>query len=160
MKVSRFFAALVLISAPLSPLAFGQASQSSAGALKAPLPACSGVYSIVRLVELKHGVSIDQYMEALAAHQAWYKKHGYDDVIYAARVIERDTGSGHAMYSKHLMLTYHYFKPTSPHPTKDAEWAAFVKMYTDRSDLKESYFDCIPMAHAPHSMKMAPSAMK
>jgi hypothetical protein len=128
--------------------------------LEAPLPACSGVYSIVRLAELKSGVTIDQYMAAVAAHQAWYKKHGYDDVIYTARVIERDEGSGHPMYSKHLMLTYHYFKPTSPHPTKDAEWDAFVKMYTDTSDLKESYFDCVPMAHAPHSMKMASGATK
>ena len=153
MKVRSFFAALVLIGAPLTPLAFGQSSQSSAGALESPLPACSGVYSIVRLVELKHDVTIDQYNVALAAHQAWYKQHSYDDVIYAAPVIEREEGSGHARYSKHLILTYHYFKPTSPHPAKDAAWDAFVKLYTDTSDLKETYFTCTPMEHAPRSMK-------
>jgi hypothetical protein len=153
MKVRSFFAALVMISAPLTPLAFGQSSHSSAGVLDAPLPACSGVYSIVRIVDLKPGTTIDQYNAALAAHQAWYKQHSYDDVIYAAQVIEREEGSGHARYSKHLMLTYHFFKPTSPHPAKDAAWDAFVKMYTETSDLKESYFNCVPMEHAPHSLK-------
>jgi hypothetical protein len=121
--------------------------------LDAPLPACSGVYSIIRLVELKPGVSIDQYMTAMKAHQAWYKQHGYDDVIYSAQVIERDSASGKAAYSSHSILTRHYFKPTSLHPTKDAAWDAFVKMYTDTSDLKETYFTCTPMEHAPRSMK-------
>jgi len=153
MKFSRFFSALVLIGAPLTPLAFGQSSQSTAGALDAPLPPCSGVYSIVRIVDLKPGVTSDQYDAALKAHQAWYKAHSYDDVIYSAPVIERDNGSGHAMYSRHLILTYHYFKPTSPHPAKDAAWDAFVKMYTETSDLKESYFSCVPMNHAPRSLR-------
>jgi hypothetical protein len=159
----RILTALItpaVLFASLTPLAFGQASQSSAGMLEAPLPACSGVYSIIRLVELKPGVTVDQYMTALKAHQAWYKKHGYDDVIYAAQVIERDSASGKAVYSSHSILTRHYFAPTSPHPKKDAEWDAFVKMYTDVSDLKETYFTCTPMAHAPRSMKLGSGTMK
>ena len=153
MRILTALTAPVVLFASLSPLAFGQSSQSSAGALDAPLPACSGVYSIIRIVDLKPGVTIDQYDAALKAHKAWYKQHSYDDVIYSAPVIERDNGSGHAMYSKHLILTYHYFKPTSPHPAKDAAWDAFVKMYTDTSDLKESYFSCVPSAHAPRSLR-------
>jgi len=121
--------------------------------LDSPLPACSGVYSIIRIVELKPSASVDQYMTALKAHRAWYQKHGYDDVIYATQVIERDSASGKAAYSSHSILTRHFFKPSSPHPQKDADWDAFVKMYTDTSDLKETYFTCTPMEHAPRSMK-------
>jgi hypothetical protein len=161
MRIFATVIAAAALSASLAPFAAAQTeSQSTAGALQTPLPACNGVYGIVRLVELKPGASIDQYNAALAAHQAWYKKHGFDDVIYSARVIERDQASGHAMYSKHLILTYHYFKPTSPHPTKDADWAAFVKMYTDASDLKESYFDCVPANHAPRSLRMTTTPSK
>jgi hypothetical protein len=151
MRIFTHLLTLTVLSATFAPLASAQ-SQSSAGMLTAPLPACDGVYSIIRLVELKPGVSIDQYMAALKAHQAWYKQHGYDDLIYAQRVIERDSGSGAATYSNHTILTHHYFKPTSPHPTKDADWDAFVKLYTDASDLKQTYFACVPAAHIPHSM--------
>jgi hypothetical protein len=153
MRILTALTAPAVLFLSLTPLAFGQSSQSTAGALDAPLPACSGVYSIIRIVQLKSDATLDQYNAALAAHQAWYKQHSYDDVIYAAPVIERDTGSGHPMYSKHLILTYHYFKPTSPHPTKDAAWDAFVKLYTNTSDLKESYFDCVPSEHAPRSLR-------
>jgi hypothetical protein len=158
MKALAALTALTLFAVPVTPRAISQAapqnqSYSTAGVLQDPLPPCDGVYSIVRLVELKPGVGIDQYMTALAAHQAWYKKHGYDDLIYAQRVIERDPDAGTAVYSKHTILSHHYFKPTSSRPKTDAEWDAFMKMYTDASDLKESYFACVPAAHVPRSMQ-------
>jgi len=153
MRILAVLTAVAILSTPLAPLAYGQ---SSPGMQMAPLPACDGVYSIIRIAELKPGVSVDQYMAALKAHQAWYKQHKYDDVIYATRIIDRASGK----YSDTSILTRHYFTPKSPHPQKDAAWDAFVKMYTDASDLKESFYTCVPAAHAPRSMKLTPAAAK
>jgi hypothetical protein len=147
MRILAALTALAVLSTPLAPLAFGQSQ--AGGTQMTPLPACKGVYSITRVVELKSGVTVDQYMTALKAHAAWYKKHGYDDVIYANQVIDLPNGK----YSDTSILSHHYFKATSPRPTRDAEWDAFVKMYTDASDMKESFYTCVPMAHAPRSMK-------
>ena len=153
MRILAALTTLAILSAPLAPLGHGQ---SSSGMQRAPLPACDGVYSIIRVVELKPSATVDQYMAALKAHQAWYKAHKYDDVIFATRVIDLASGK----YSDTSLLTRHYFTPKSPYPTKDAAWDAFVKQYTDVSDLKESFYTCVPAAHAPRSMKLTPAAPK
>lgn len=150
MKVPSLFAALVLIAATLTPLSRGQEPSYS---LKGPLPACDGVYAIVRLAEISSSSSWDQYMQAVAAHKAWYKKHGYKDQIFASEVLERDPKTGEAHFSHHMVLTYHFIEKGSQPPVHDAEWDAYVKQYMSTSTLKESYVTCIPSEHIPISMK-------
>ncbi len=150
MKVPSFFAALILIAATLAPLSRGQEPSYS---LKAPLPACDGIYAIVRLAEISPASNIDQYMQALALHKAWYQKHGYKDQIFAARVLERDPQTGTAHFSNHTVLTYHFIEKGSQPPVHDAEWDAYVKAYMNASSLTQSWVSCIPSDHIPVSMK-------
>ncbi len=151
MKVPSLFAALVLIGATLTPMTLGQSEP--AYSLKGPLPACDGVYAIVRLTQIKPDSNFEQYEQALALHKAWYEKHGYKDRIFAARVLERDEKTNEAHFSNHMVLQYHFIEPGSKPPVHDAEWDAYVKAYTDVSSMKETYVSCVPADHIPASMK-------
>jgi len=153
MKVASLVAALIVIGATLTPFGRAQDEGSPTFSLKAPLPACSGTYAIVRLTEIHNGSTVDQYMQALAAHKAWYAKHGYKDQIFAAKILVRDPKTDEARYSAHRVITYHFIEPGSKPPVHDAQWDAFVKAYANISDIKESYVACIPTAHTPKSMK-------
>ena len=122
MKVPSLLAALVLIGATLTPMTLGQSEP--AYSLKGPLPSCDGVYAIVRLTEINANSNFEQYEAALALHKAWYKKHGYKDQIFAARVLERDANSNGAHFSNHMVLQYHFIEPGSKPPVHDADWDA------------------------------------
>jgi len=116
-------------------------------------PACDGVYNILRLSEITPTGSIDKFMAAVAAHQAWYKSHGFSDVIFAARVAERDPQTKKWAFSNTQVLTYHYSKVGAPPAKHDAAWDAYVKMYNETSSIKESHLNCVPAAGAPASLK-------
>ena len=134
MKAPSLIAALVLIGATLTPMTMAQSEP--AYSLKGPLPACSGTYAIVRLTEIKPDSNFEAYEKALALHKAWFKKHGYKDQIFAARVLERDEQTGAAHFSNHMVLQYHFIEQGSQPPVHDAEWDAYVKAYTDISTEK------------------------
>ncbi len=153
MKVTRIFAALAMIGATLT--LSSQSQHEPAYSLKGPLPSCSGTYAIVRLTEINSDSNFEKYEQALALHKAWYKKHGYKDQIFAARVLERDEQTGAAHFSNHMVLQYHFIEPGSKPPVHDhdAEWDAYVKAYTDISTMKETYLSCVPKEHRPHSMQ-------
>jgi len=151
MKVSRFFTVLVLLGATLTLSSQGQ--NEPAYSLKGPLPACDGTYAIVRLTEIKPDSNFEAYEKALALHKEWFRKHGYKDQIFAARVLERDEKTGAAHFSNHMVLQYHFIEEGSKPPVHDAEWDAYVKAYTDISTMKETYISCVPGEHTPRSMK-------
>jgi hypothetical protein len=151
MKVPSLFAALALIGATLTPMTLGQSEP--AYSLKGPLPTCDGVYAIVRLTEIKPDSNFEAYEKALALHKDWFRKHGYKDQIFAARVLERDEKTGEAHFSNHMVLQYHFIEQGSKPPVHDAEWDAYVKAYTDISTMKETYVSCVPTDHIPMSMK-------
>jgi len=150
MKVTRIFAVLAMVGAALTISSQGQNEPSYS--LKGPLPACSGTYAIVRLTEIKPDSNFEQYEKALNMHKEWFRKHGYKDQIFAARVLERDE-NGNAHFSNHMVLQYHFVEPGSKPPVHDAEWDAYVKAYTDISTMKETYVSCVPKEHRPHSMQ-------
>jgi len=153
MKVSHFFTVLVLLGAALTLSSKGQAQMEPAYSLKGPLPACSGTYAVVRLTEIKPDSNFETYEKALEMHKAWFRKPGYKDQIFAARVLERDSHSDGAHFSNHMVLQYHFIEPGSKPPVHDAEWDAYVKAYTDVSTMKESFVSCVPTDHMPMSMK-------
>ncbi len=158
MKFPSFFAALVVLGATFTPLSRGQGA-APMNLLNGPLPACDGTYAIVRLIEISEGSNVDQYMQALAAHKAWYMKHGYKDQIFAAQILERDPKTDEARFSHHMVITYHFIEPGSKPPVHDAEWDAYVKEYIRTSTIKESYVACIPPEHTPRSMEHMPMSM-
>ena len=155
MKFPSFFVALVLLGATLTPFGRGQ-NAPPMNLLEGPLPACAGTYAIVRLTEISQGSNVDQYMQALAAHKAWYIKHGYKDQIFAAKILERDPKTNEARYSEHLVISYHFIEPESKPPVRDAEWDDYVKEYMRTSTIKESYVACIPTEHTPRSLEHMP----
>jgi hypothetical protein len=149
MRIPATLIAFALLCAPLAPMAAGQNAPASPA-----MPACDGLINVVRLSEITPTGSIDKFMAAVAAHQAWYASHRYPDVIVAARILERDPQTHAESYSDKQVLTFHYIKPDNTAPLKhDAEWDAYIKMYNETSTIKETYVVCVPMAAAPASMK-------
>lgn len=147
MRIPVLLTALALLCTPLMPAAGGQSTATR------EMPACNGVLNIVRLSEITPAGSMDKFMAAVTAHQAWYKSHGYPDVIFAAPVLERDPQTHAFSYSTKEALTYHYMKPDGEPTKRDAAWDAFVKMYNETSTIKETYLNCVPAEGAPASMK-------
>lgn len=110
------------------------------------VPQCDGDIAVVRVSEIKPG-QMQGFMEAVAAHKAWYRSHGFhDNVIVASRVILRDEKSGEMHYSEAEVVTYHV-RPPGPAqigPKRDAAWDAYVKQYRETSDIKNEYMTCMP----------------
>ena len=153
MRISVALSLLALICAPLSVGSAAQSTPSSPPTTRHAAPSCDGVYNILRVSDIAPGGSFDKFMAAVAAQQAWYKGHGFSDVIFAAREIVRDPQTQAESYSDKEVITYHYAKVGGPPPVHDAAWDAFVKMYSDTSVIKETYFQCVPAAGAPDGLK-------
>jgi hypothetical protein len=144
MKISRTIAALALLCAPMVTMLHAQAG---------PALPCDGVYNVGRISEITPTGSLDKFMAAVAAHQAWYKSHGLPDIIFASRVVANDPKTGKMALSATEMMTYHFEKPNGPPTVHDAAWDAYVKLYNDTSIIKETTLSCIPAAFAPASLK-------
>jgi nicotinic acid phosphoribosyltransferase len=111
-------------------------------ALAQNAPACDGNVTIVRIDSIKPGKMSD-FLAAVQAHQAWYKSHGYDDQIFAAKIMVRDEKSKEVKYSDSEVITYH-IQSTHEAPKHDAAWDAYVKQYDDSSKVKATYITCSP----------------
>ncbi|MDR3777186.1 MAG: hypothetical protein P4K97_09845 [Terracidiphilus sp.] len=152
MKILSTLLALTALCAPLSPAAYAQATPAPAQA-QSDVPACEGAYNILRISEITPTGSMEKFMAAVAAHQAWYTSHGYADIVFAARIAERDPQTKTFAYSDKLVMTYHYSKGPGPNGAHDAAWDAYVKMYNETSTIKESHLNCVPEAGLPASLK-------
>jgi hypothetical protein len=148
MKTRFVLGSLALLFVSLAPAAFAQSA-----------PSCDGAYNVMRVSELKPGTSADKFMAAVNAHQAWYKSHGYPDLIFAARVVVRDDKTKTETYSDTQFVTYHYSKESVPMAKHDAAWDAYVKMYSETSAIKETIVQCVPTSAVPAAMKSAAPPM-
>ena len=110
------------------------------------LPACNGDITLVRVSHIKPGGSVEKFMAAAAAHQAWYRANGItDNEIVTARVLVRDPATGGVNYSETEVLSYHVRPPQERLPNRgDAAWKAYVKQYQDTSEIKSEYMTCMP----------------
>jgi hypothetical protein len=148
MRFPAALTVLALLCAPLVPLASAQNAPATPA-----MPTCAGVINIVRISEITPTGSMDKFMAAVAAHQAWYASHGFSDVVVAAPIVERDPQTHAESYSGKQVLTFHYIKPGGESPKHDADWDAYVKMYSETSTIKETTVACVPLVAAPASMK-------
>jgi hypothetical protein len=148
MKTRHFLGSLAVLFAALASTSFAQSA-----------PSCDGAYNVFRISEIKPGGSVDKFMAAVSAHQAWYKSHGYPDLIFAARVIVRDEKTKAESYSDTQFATYHYSKGSVPMAKHDAAWDAYVKMYNEVSSIKETITQCVPASDLPVAMKTASAPM-
>lgn len=109
----------------------------------APLPACDGDYAIVRISQIKPTGSMAGFMKAVDAHKAWYRSHGFmNNEIYTAKIAVRDPAKKTWSFSTDQIMTFHVRPPEGA--KHDAAWDAYVKMYSDNSDIKTEYIACMP----------------
>lgn len=147
----RIPSAFLVMAALCAVLVSPAAAQTESA--RPEVPACDGIYNILRISEITPTGSIEKFMEAVAAHQAWYASHGYPDIVFAARVVERDPGTNTITLSNKTVLTYHYSKGPVPPAAHDAAWDAYVKLYNETSTIKETHMNCVPAAGVPAALK-------
>ena len=117
--------------------AFGQASA----------PKCDGDITIVSVYQIKPGGTMNGFMAAVAANQAWYRTNGINDnQIAASRVIVKDDATGGTKFSDEDVLTYHVHPPSDERTPEmgDDAWKAFEKQYDDNAEKKAEYTTCMP----------------
>jgi hypothetical protein len=129
----------LLLSAVFAVAAFGQAPAAPAR------PVCDGNMATIRVSEIPKTGSLEGFMKAVAAHAEWYKSHGLEDKIFAARVVVRDEATRGQKYSETQVLTYHVSPAVyKPGPAHDEAYDAFVKLYKENSEIKQTYNVCMP----------------
>jgi hypothetical protein len=133
----RLLSTLVLAAGLVAPAAFAQTAPAAT-------PACDGTRAIVRVSEIKPDSSMEQFLSAVAAQKAWYAAHFPADKIFVSRVLER----GASDYSTTEAITYHFYGG-GPEPKHDADFDAFVKLFSASSTIKATYLTCIPAGMAP-----------
>lgn len=84
-------------------------------------------------------------LKAVAAHKDWYKSHGLADMIFAAPIVLRDPATRAQVYSTKELMTYHVYPATpGPEVKHDDAYEAFVKLYRENSEIKQTYNVCMP----------------
>ena len=126
--------------------AFLALQATSLAQTQSPEPVCNGDITVVRVSHIKPGGSIEKFLAAAAAHQAWYRANGIkDNEIVTARVLVRDPATGAVSYSDTEVLSYHFRLPQQRLPNRgDTAWNAYVKQYQDTSEIKSEYMTCMP----------------
>jgi len=87
--------------------------------------------------------SVDKFMAAVAAHQAWYTSHGFKkNQIVVAQISVQDPATKAWSFSDKKFITYHINPPANA--VHDAAWDAYVKLYSETSKITEAYSTCMP----------------
>ena len=110
-------------------------------------PKCDGDVTIVSIYLIKAGGSMDGFLAAVAADQAWYRTNGINDnQIVASRVIVKDDATGGTKFSDTDVLTYHVNPPNDQRTPEmgDSDWKAFEKQYDNNAEKKAEYTTCMP----------------
>lgn len=138
-RTMRLLSTFALLAALCAPAAFAQ----TAAPARPAAPTCKGVEVVVRLSEITPDGSPEKFMAAVAAHQEWYKSHGFKkNQIVVAQIEEQDPVTKAWNYSTKRYLTYHINSPTGA--VHDAAWDAYVKLYSETSKILETYVTCMP----------------
>jgi len=84
------------------------------------------------------------FMDAVAAHIAWYRAHGMmDNEIVVAPMAVRDTQARTELKIPNEVMTFHVRVPPTGN-TRDAAWDAYVKQYDDNSEVVSEHRICAP----------------
>ncbi|HEX4577807.1 MAG TPA: hypothetical protein VH117_10685 [Edaphobacter sp.] len=137
----RLTTCLFAFVAVLSPLVLS--STPATAQQPATHVACNGNYNHVRISEIKPGM-MQTFLDAVAAHQAWYKKAGTPDQISVMRIIDRNPDTKATSYSETQAMTFH-IEPAdrTQGPPHDAGYDAFVALYKQSSTIKSEYVTCM-----------------
>jgi len=112
------------------------------------MPACNGDIATVRISHIKPGGSMQKFMDAVAAHLAWYRANGFkDNELVTSLIIVKDEKTGAMKYSDTDVISYH-LRPPAREKIKNrgnAAWSAYVKLYAETSEITNEYSTCMPM---------------
>ena len=135
MRLASMLLGVASIVSPLAPSTLSAVAQTPAVAK--PLPPCAGVYSIIRVSEIKPG-QMQKFLDAVAAQQKWYRNKGLIDQIILDRLADDKTGG----YSESTVLTQHITSASTPDRGADEDYKAFVAMFQASSTIKTAYYTC------------------
>jgi hypothetical protein len=138
----RFASKLLAVAVLSSPIALTSTPARAQGAAAAsPPPPCAGLYTILRISDIKPG-QMKTFLDAVAAQQAWYRSHGLVDQIVLERVIDRDPQTKAAGYSETTAITDHVgYNPGADRPEDDA-FKAFTALFQASSTIKTTFYTC------------------
>jgi hypothetical protein len=116
---------------------------SAAGAAQSQAPAaCSqGQLTRIRLSRITPGGSLAGFRDAVAAHERWYKAHGYRIEQRIAPVV--GSSRGKASQSGQEVMTF-ATSDDVPRERRDAGWNAFVAKYRANSEIETETVVCVP----------------
>jgi hypothetical protein len=140
-KSVRLTTCLLAFVAFVSPLALS--SSPAAAQQPATRVTCNGNYNHVRISQIKPGM-MQKFLDAVAAHQAWYKNAGTPDQITVMRIIDRNPATKATSYSETQAMTFH-IEPANrtQDPPHDAAYDAFVALYKETSIITSDYVTCM-----------------
>lgn len=108
---------------------------------------CEGTIAILYRDKIKPGGTVQGFVEATAAHQAWYRAQGItENRFVVAKVVKVDEKTGKAAYAEDEVYNLHINPPAhSRYPKRgDAAWKAFVAKYEANSQIIEQRTICLP----------------
>ncbi|MBI1403805.1 MAG: hypothetical protein GC147_11395 [Porphyrobacter sp.] len=112
---------------------------------EAPAPVCAtGEVTRIRMSKLKPGATMAQFEEAVAAHVAWYKTHGFAIDQRIAPVMRWKDGK--PMISADEVMTF-ASGDNVPREKRDKGWTDFVAKYRAVSDVAFEQVVCMPAHH-------------
>jgi hypothetical protein len=113
-----------------------------AAAAPKPAAACSqGELTRIRVSKIKPGGTMAGFRQALAAHAAWYKAHGFKLNQRVAPVLV--TANGKQQVSRDAVMTISS-GDSVPREKHDAGWDAFVARYRANSTVEKETVVCMP----------------
>ncbi|MBX9814564.1 MAG: hypothetical protein K2X76_07670 [Sphingomonas sp.] len=114
-------------------------SPTAASAQAGAVLQCAGKRVTIRYSEIKPG-QLETFKMAIAAHNAWYAAGKNATRTTLIRLVK---GSGNNLaYDSDAAMTMTVYD-SKPQPARDAGYAAFVKLYTDSSTLKDEHRGCM-----------------
>lgn len=117
------------------------AMPNAAAAQSKSVTACShGEVTRIRLSKIKPGGSMAGFDQAVAAHTAWYKSHGYRMVQRIAPVLVNANGKQQVSPDEVMTFSSGDSVPREKH---DAGWEAFVAKYRANSQVEKETTVCV-----------------
>jgi hypothetical protein len=107
----------------------------------APAACKTGELTRVRLSKIKPGGTMAGFNQAVAAHIAWYKAHGFKMTQRVAPVLV--TANGKQQVSRDEVMTFSA-GDNVPRDKHDGGWDAFVAKYRANSTVEKETIVCMP----------------
>jgi hypothetical protein len=133
-------AALAAAALATAPALAQQQDDVAAGGLDQAKAACAGgAIGILRISKIKPEGTMEGFLAAAAANQAWYREHGYKD---NEQIVLRELATRGQGLRNDEVITLHVNPPAST-SGQDAAYRAFVEQYRKNSEIETQSYVCL-----------------